>query len=311
MVLLLVMIISLLPYLLPLRPLPGEPYEPAFDNSIFKMVNGLQLHYRIWGGETPVKGNVLLVHGFSGSTFSWRYTAPALAAEGYRVIAVDLPGSGLSERNLSFTPSATERADLIWSLLESLDPVSNWHLAGHSMGGGVVTAMALQNPDQVQSITLVAGAIPAANRGRFSWVFRFPPLGRTIRHLSTRVFLNEENVERALASAYGRMPSKDEFEGYYRPLLIKDTDAYLVEMLKVREKNLLNDLENLPSPVLLIWGEEDAWVPLAEGYKLDSLINNAELVIIPGQGHCPMETSPFEFNELLLKFLAGTVNTGE
>jgi len=298
----LLIILSIIPYLLPLQELPGKEFEPLYDSSAVLAVEGVKLHYRQWAEEGSE--GVLLVHGFSGSTFSWRYTALALAEEGYRVIAVDLPGFGLSERNLNFSPTADHRAELLWSLLESLDSGSDWHLVGHSMGGGVVAAMALQRPDQVQSVTLAAGAIPAAGRGRSSWIFHYPPLGRAVRHLATRVLLSEENVERALASAYGRAPTKDEFEGYYRPLLIKDSDAALVEMLKTRERDLLSDLADLQTPVLLIWGEEDEWVRLEEGYKLNSLLKRAELVVLEGEGHCPMETAPQKFNSSLLQFLA-------
>lgn len=300
--LVILIILSIIPYLLPLPELPGKPFEPLADNSAVLSVEGINLHFRQWG-EEGAEG-VLLIHGFAGSTFSWRYTAPALAEEGYQVIAVDLPGFGLSERNLSFSPTAEKRAELLWDLLESLDSDSNWHLVGHSMGGGVVAAMALQRPDQVKSVTLAAGAIPAAGRGGLGWVFHYPPLGRAVRHLVTRVVLSEENVERALVSAYGRVPTKDEFEGYYRPLLIKDSDATLVAMFKSRDRNLLSELEDLQTPVLLIWGEEDAWVQLAEGYKLDSLLKTSELVVLAGEGHCPMETAPLEFNSSLLRFLA-------
>ncbi len=125
-------ILSIIPYFLPLKELPGRPFEPFYDNSRIMTIEGTDLHYRQWGVESAE--GVLLVHGFSGSTFSWRYTAPALAADGCRIIAVDLPGFGLSERDLSFTPTAVNRADLLWGLLESLEPGSNWHLVGHSMG---------------------------------------------------------------------------------------------------------------------------------------------------------------------------------
>ncbi len=293
-------ILSIIPYLLPLNPLPEAPFEPTFENSTFLYTDGVIIHYRQWNENNEEK--VLLVHGFAGSTFSWRYTAEELAEKGYHVIAVDLPGFGLSERTLNFTPTAKNRAELLWDLLESMAFGADWHLVGHSMGGGVVTAMALQNPERVKSITMVAGAVPDESR-RFNWVFHYPPLQRTVRHLATRVFLTEENVQNALASAYGRLPEESAFKGYYRPLLIEDTDAALVEMLKTSEKNLLNEIESLRVPVLLIWGEEDAWVQLEEGYKLDSLLPDSELAIMPGEGHCPMETNPEEFNNILLQFL--------
>lgn len=296
-------ILNIIPYLLPLRSLPGAPFEPLYKNSELTTTENIKLHYRQWGADNSERA--LLIHGFAGSTFSWRYTAPALATEGYRVVAVDLPGFGLSQRSLSFTPAADKRAELLWDLLESLEPASDWHLVGHSMGGGVVTAMALQKPEQIKSISMAAGAVPGSDRGRSSWVFYYPPLQRTVRHLATRVFLTEENLQNTLASAYGRIPEESEFEGYYRPLLIEDTDAALVEMLKTSEKNLLNEIGSLEVPVLLIWGEEDAWVHLEEGYKLDSLLPDSEMVIMPDEGHCPMETSPVEFNNILVQFLDG------
>ncbi len=294
-------ILSIIPYLLPLRALPGPPYKPLFENSELTTTANIKLHYRQWGEENARR--VLLVHGFAGSTFSWRYTAPALAAAGFRVIAADLPGFGLSERSLSFTPTAEKRAELLWDLLESLEPGADWHLVGHSMGGGVVAAMALQNPEQVKSISMAAGAIPDASRGSFSWAFHYPPLQRTARHLAARVFLTEENIQTALASAYGRTPEKSEFKGYFRPLLIEDTDATLVKMLKTREKNLLDEVSALEMPVFLIWGEEDAWVQIEEGYRLDSLLPDSELFVMPDKGHCPMETSPEKFNSILFQFL--------
>jgi len=296
-------ILSIIPYLLPLQALPGPPFEPLFENSELTTTENIKLHYRQWQTDSAEK--VFLVHGFAGSTFSWRYTAPALASAGYQVVAVDLPGFGLSERSLSFTPTAEKRAELLWVLLESLEPGADWHLVGHSMGGGVVTAMTLQKPDQVKSISMAAGAIPDASRDRFSWVFHYPPLQRTVRHLATRVLLAEENIQNTLASAYGRMPAESELEGYYRPLLIENTDATLAEVVKTSEKSQLNEIKTMQVPVLLIWGEEDGWVQIERGYKLDNLLPDSELFIIPDEGHCPMETEPKEFNSILLQFLDG------
>jgi 2-hydroxy-6-oxonona-2,4-dienedioate hydrolase len=261
-------VFNALPYLLPLKPLAGDPAELLFEDSEFVTVNGLELHYRQWAKGPAEEGNVLLIHGFSGSTFSWRYSAPVLEAEGYRVIAVDLPGFGLSERSSQFTPTAKERAKLVWSLLETIEPGVKWNLAGHSMGGSVVTAMALQRPEQVKSLVLAAGAIPGSMGRRQTWYFRYSPVARTIRHLATRVLLTEDNVLKALTSAYGRAPNPEEFEGYYRPLLIRDTDAALVSMLQAREEPFFDQLKDIELPTLLIWGEDDAWVPLAEGQKL-------------------------------------------
>lgn len=305
-ILFLFVLLSIAPYILPLKALPGEPFEPAFANSQFAEIDGLKIHYRLWGEDGGAAGNVLLIHGFSGSTFSWRYSAPELEAKGYQVIAVDLPGFGLSERSVTFVPTADHRASLIWNLLETIEPGVKWHLAGHSMGGSVVVAMALQRPEQAKSLILAAGAIPGTAGTRQSWLFHYPPVARAVRHLATRVLLSEENVIKALTSAYGRAPDRDEFEGYYRPLLIRDTDAGLVMMLRTSDHLLFDQLEDLDLPTLLIWGEEDAWVPLNAGQKLLSVLPSAQLITLPEQGHCPMETAPAEFNLHLIEFLAWT-----
>ena len=68
-ILFLFVLLSIAPYILPLKALPGEPFEPAFANSQFAEIDGLKIHYRLWGEDGGAAGNVLLIHGFSGSTF--------------------------------------------------------------------------------------------------------------------------------------------------------------------------------------------------------------------------------------------------
>lgn len=292
----------MLPFLLPLKPLPSKIDELTFADSEFKSVEGIELHFRQCGDSAGSTGNILLVHGFAGSTFSWRHVTPTLESEGYRVIAVDLPGFGLSERDTSFAYTSAARAELLWTLLNTIEPGARWHLAGHSMGGDTVAAMALQKPELVQSLVLVAGAITGTGSARSTWLFRYPPVSRWIRQLTTRYFLAESNVYSMLTSAYGRAPDPDEFTGYYQPLLIENSDASLAAMLKVSDPSLKELIKTIDQPVLLIWGEEDTWVPLTEGTKLKELFPRAELVVLAGEGHCPMETTPVTFNNMLLDF---------
>jgi 2-hydroxy-6-oxonona-2,4-dienedioate hydrolase len=292
-----------LPYLLPLKPLPGKIDELTYADSEFKAVEGIELHFRQFGDSAGSAGNILLVHGFAGSTFSWRHVAPALEFENYRVIAVDLPGFGLSERDTSFAYTSSARAELLWTLLNTIEPGAQWHLVGHSMGGGTVAAMALQKPELVQSLVLVAGAVPGSDSARSTIIFRYPPVSRWVRQLTTRYFLAEGNVFSMLTSAYGRTPDPDDFTGYYQPLLIENSDASLAAMLKVSDPSLKELLNTVDQPVLLIWGEEDSWVPLSQGTMLKELFPHAEMVVLGGEGHCPMETAPDIFNNLLLDFL--------
>jgi len=284
--LLLLIILSIIPYLLPLRELKGSATELTYDNSSFATVNKLVFHYRYWPGSDDFRGNVLLVHGFGASTFSWRYTAPFLAARGYNVYALDLPGFGLSGRQSGINHSSLARAENSWILLEELAPNSRWHLVGHSMGGATAAEMALLQPDQTESLTLAAGAVLDRPVTRSSYIFKYPPVKRWVRFLSTRFFLTENRVEQLLYSAYGRQPSAEEREGYYRPLTISGTDLVLAEVLQRGITTPGRRLSGLDLPVLCIWGEEDVWVPLEQGREAARIISGAELEIIPGEGHC-------------------------
>ncbi len=298
-------LLSMIPYLIPPQQLSGNRRELAYPNSNFSEAGEIELHYRYWGDNGGEERNILLVHGFGASTFSWRYTAPYLEAAGYRVIAVDLPGFGFSERKKGLEHSADARAELLWLLLDLLDPGEKWHLIGHSMGGATVMAMALQQPDRVNSLTLAAGALAVFEPSVWNALLKYPPLGRWFRVLGTRFLLNEKRVEMLLSSAYGRQPSGEEIQGYYLPLKLEETDAVLVDLINTAPVPLLDRVGSLTLPVLCIWGEDDTWIPLERGRELVSLIEGAELVVLPAEGHCPMETSPDLFNRELLLFLEG------
>jgi len=297
---------SVLPYLIPLQQLTGNRRELAYADSVFTEVGGIELHYRQWGGISGKERNVLLVHGLGGSTFNWRFTAPFLQARGYNIVAVDLPGFGLSERKQGFNHSSETRAELLWVFLDGLDPQAQWDLIGHSMGGATVTAMALQKPERVNRVILAAGALAYSEPSVSNYLLKYPPVGRWARIIGSRVLVNKDRVTQLLASAYGRNPAPDEVEGYYRPFTVENTDAVLVDLLNTAPAPLLDRVETLTVPVFLIWGEDDSWVPLNKGRELARLIDGAELVVLPGAGHIPMETAADLFNEELLRFLEET-----
>ena len=133
----------------------GVPTSKPFFNSKFIEIDKMMLHYRIWpaSGSADTLPWVFMVHGMGGSTWSWEKNAPFLSAEGYNVVAVDVPPFGYSSKNPDFNQSADSRARLFWDFLERIHPGSVWNLVGHSMGGGIVQAMAIINPDKVITST--------------------------------------------------------------------------------------------------------------------------------------------------------------
>lgn len=128
-------------------------------------VEGGAIHYVDLGPrDAPV---VVLIHGLSGQLQHFTYGVTDLLEQEYRLIAVDRPGCGYSSRDSDALAALPQQARMIWALLDALG-VERPVLAGHSLGGAVSLAMALDRPERVAALALIAplshpqeGDIPA------------------------------------------------------------------------------------------------------------------------------------------------------
>lgn len=292
--------VMIVPWLLPRPGLIGEIPEQPFSDSRFAEIAGVRLHHRARqldvGSEKPL---VILLHGFASSTFAWRHTLDALGHNGHPVVAVDLPPFGYSERN----GAGSDWPDLIIGLSDTLAPDRTWIVVGHSMGAAVAAEMAARRPDQVAELVFVAGT-PGMNRriNRLGlWATRIPSVARAMEVLIAHHAITEDNVFELLQSAYGREPSTEEFEHYYRPLSIPGTYPALIRRLADRPRE--PDESWQTKPVTVIWGEQDQWVPLRVGQDFLEHHPDARFILMESVGHNPMETHPSEFNRHLFERL--------
>lgn len=290
-----------LPWLLPRPGLDGSIPDQPFADSGFAEIDNIRLHYRARlnaGRDQPM---VVLIHGFGGSSFSWRHSLDSLEAAGYRTVAVDLPPFGYSQR----AGLGAHWHELVFGLVDSLDEHARIIVVGHSMGASVAARMAAQRPERVSALILVAGGPQLGNRGSrrnpslITWI---PSLQRWVEVIAAYRLINEDNVSKMLASAFGREPDKEEFNGYYHPLTIPDTYPALMRRLANERQSDTDDWLNVAT--YLIWGEDDSWVPLSVGQRLVQAHPTLSLEIMPDAGHNPMDTEPEAFNNLLLKRIA-------
>lgn len=299
--LILIVIISVIPYLIPLSK-PGNTTLP-YENSRFLTLGETTLHYRTYLPDVAsYKGNIVMIHGLGGSTFSYEQNAPYLTSHGYRVITLDLPGFGYSSRNLKENHAQENRAQLIWQCLEQIDASATWHLVGHSMGGGTVAAMAYQKPEKTNSVVFIDGALFDSNRGN-SWITSLPVVQRWIQIALEHVFIKEARIESFLASAYGQAPTHEQIMGYLGPLKVKGTARAATTFLNTGKNLPESDLMKITVPAFAIWGENDAWVPLSDALRIKAIMPQLEIVNIEGAGHCPMETHSEIFNEQLRQWI--------
>ncbi|TVQ85875.1 MAG: alpha/beta hydrolase [Bacteroidetes bacterium] len=278
-----------------------------FSNSHFTTINGLKLHYRVWEpSKENLVGNVFMVHGFGGSTFSWQGVADSLQQLGYRAVAIDVPPFGFSDRAPRQNHSVTARASLLIALLEQEFPGTTWHLAGHSMGGGIVQAMALMEPSLFESVNFVAAtlfsSIKPGSRQSPLWM-SIPGLTSFAGNIAESWIINRSRIEQLLTSAYGQNPSPEQVEGYLLPLQVPGTARSILHMQRFNKELTELDAKALSIPALAIWGENDTWVSLQSRKSILEQIYGVQLRVIKQAGHNPMETHFKEFIDIYIAFL--------
>lgn len=286
------------PYLVPMPERSPPPFESPYANGDFVQACGLRWHLQRWEAAGAPHGLAVLIHGFAGSTYSWRLSGPALAEAGWRVLAVDLPPYGFSERGRSADPlpACLQRIVEAEAAGQPIVPI------GHSMGASVAAALAARLGEQAQGLVLVDGGVGGMGRAPV-WMgvlLGLPPVGRWAEVAGHYRLLRPEAFADTLASAYGRRPSAEEVEGYRRPLLLAGTAPAILARPPMSEPI---EASQLPGQVLIIWGREDRWVPPRAGEATHARLPQSQLAWIEAAGHNPMETHPAEFMQLLLGFL--------
>jgi pimeloyl-ACP methyl ester carboxylesterase len=261
--------------------------------------NGIQTNYLEAGkGEETV----LLIHGSGPGVTSyanWRLVMPALA-EDFRVVAPDMVGFGYSDRPQGVEYGLDTWAKQTVGLMDSLG-IEKAHLVGNSFGGAIALRIAVEHQDRVGKLVLMG-----------SMGVSFP-----ITEGLDRVWGYEasfENMRRVLdVFAYSRELVNDElarvrYEGSIQPGFQESFSSMFpaprqrwVEAMATPEEQL----RKLPHRTLIVHGREDKVIPLSNSYKLEELIENADLAVFSKCGHWSMIERTADFNRLVRDFFLG------
>lgn len=269
-----------------------------FANSRFETIAGVNVHVRHWPATsaTPARCPVLLVHGFAGNTFSFRELAPALAAAGHEVWALDLPSYGYSERR----PFPGTAGDALVPWLQARG--QGWCLLGHSMGTRVVGELVRRMPGDVAAAVYVAGnPILSEKELRSRERYKSPRIRRFLAALAESRYLHSrERIGDVLSKAYGRPASPEEISGYLTPLQPPGSALAIMNGYSaVWPPNATGDVLDR-TPTLIVWGQKDAWVKPEVAQRLQLALPSARRVTIAGAGHLPMETHARETADAVL-----------
>lgn len=267
---------------------------PTGQTDTAYLAGGRRLGLRVWEGYgTPV----VLVHGLLDCALGWE---PYAQRTSRRLVAVDLPGLGGSD-----LPTRARLSAYADDLLEGLDQigVERFLAVGHSLGGGVVAAMADRAPSRVDGLVLIApvgfGRVPAAH------ALALPGVSHAVR-LAMPLALGN----RVAASAI------------YRAVVANGAgpDAELLERLQARAAGCSPGVWaanraivaagsskrafqrrgiDYPGPVEVLWGRNDRLVPVEHAEGVRAALPQAQITIREQMGHHPQRECP----DLLARFL--------
>lgn len=297
------------------------PAELADEDGAFITANDASIYYVALG--SPHDPAVIFIHGFGGSTLTWRDTLQPVADAGFYAIALDLPPFGLSDKNPALDFSRSGMADTVAHFMQALD-IPSATIVGHSMGGSVTAQFAVRHPDKVDALVFVAGGVAtgvttssdnddteqqqSASGTPFALLNTIDPQAPAapilLRALVTRNFFAD-----SLRSAYydPDLITEEVIDGYARLLLIEEAPIGFLAYVQAQETAPIT-LEDLVAvadyPIQIMWGIQDTWVTIGVGEAMAQALPDASFITYNETGHLPMEERPADFVADLLAFLS-------
>ncbi len=249
----------------------------------FVEVEGVRLHWSE-AGEASDAPPVVLLHGLNNSCLSWSGVAALLAMD-RRVLMLDLPGHGQSERpDAGYALDWYARITARWLQIVGLEQAD---VVGHSFGGGIAQMLLLECPKRVRRLVLVA---PGGLGKGIGWWLRLASVPRVIEYvgqpfmaLGTRLVLREarEGVTRRDIAALSRFNSRP---GSARAFARSVRDVIDWRGQRRNFFHRVNEVEKLP-PILVLWGDRDAFIPIEQGRAFADLLEGSVFKSFRGAGH--------------------------
>jgi pimeloyl-ACP methyl ester carboxylesterase len=249
---------------------------------------------------------VVFIHGNPGTGHDWDFLLPRVSAFA-RVLAPDMPGFGGADKPRDFPYTVDGYARHLGGMLDQLG-VRRAHLVLHDFGGGWGLAWALAHPEAFASVTLIdIGVLIGYRWHRYARIWRTPVLGELFQATATRwafrQLIGRENprlpreaVDRIFDQGRG-WPTKRAVLRLYRA-----TPAGFAEALAPR-------FRELDPPALVVWGTEDAYLPVEQAERQREVFPRARIELLEGHGHWPFLEDPERVASLVVPFLHEQVGT--
>ena len=255
-----------------------------------------RIAFDVFGDGPPV----VLVHGTPSWSYLWRNVVPVLA-EHFSVYVYDLLGYGDSPASSTSEISIAAQGRLLTELLEHCG-LENPAIAGHDIGGAIALRAHLLHGQAVRRLALIDAVALA------------PWITSTIRHIQSHLdayqtmplHIYQQVVATHLRTAVAHPMTPDAFTAYFEKWDGHEgQQAYLRKVAQFDEtetKQFEPLLSTMTTPVLVLWGERDAWLDPGIARRLQAILPNAQLNILPEAGHFSPEDTPEPLAAALLDF---------
>lgn len=313
--LILLVLLAVGPFFVNVPPMEGlsSPAQIATGESKFVTIpftgtDGIDIHYLESGlatNEQPY--NFVLLHGSNFNAFTWNEVIKKFGDYG-RVVAYDQIPYGLSEKLIEGdwaedNPySSTAAVEQLFSLLDALE-INNAVLVGNSYGATLAAQAVLAKPERIDGLILVDAAVYVQEEMP-AWLMNSPQM----QHVGP-LFARQLGQSRAFINQTYSDPEKISEERMRLTTMqtqITDWDIAYWEYLKVwgtDAPDYVSMLSEIQQPTLVITGDNDRVVPLADSERLNAELPNSKLVVLANCGHVPQEECPASFLDAIASWL--------
>ncbi|MDR3747682.1 MAG: alpha/beta hydrolase [Acidobacteriota bacterium] len=294
----------------PGSPIPEVPEIARIPGAEERTATIEGVTWRYWfAGSGPA---LLLIHGFMGYSFSWRFNVAGLAQH-FSVYAIDLPGCGFSQRTDTPECALVGDAEAVLRFMDHLQ-IEQADIVASSRGGGLTMVLAgllaqRNLPHRVRKMVLVSPINSWSSYGKWlTSVLGTAGGGFCVLHVLPRLhFLTALYLRKLYGDA--RRISPGTVVGYRAGLQPVGSFVHLLRVVRSWKCDLVQIENSVPAidgiPTLLLWGSRDRAVYPSSAPELHRRLKDSTLLVMEGVGHLPYEEVPAEFNDAVLTFLLG------
>ncbi len=246
---------------------------------------GREVRYGIEGAGEPL----ILVHGTPWSSFNLRHLIRGLSSD-YRVYYFDLLGYGQSDKRPADVSLGIQN-QLLVALIEHWQ-LDSPYIVGHDFGGTTVLRSHLLNKQSYNKIVVIDPvALSPWGSPFFKHVEKYEAAFAGVPE-----FIHVAILEAYIKTAAHQPLCQETIEGILAPWMGEVGQAAFYRQIAQADCRYTDEFQNkfceVSSPALILWGEQDIWIPCEQAHQLHCQIPDSRLATIPGCGHLVIEEEP-------------------